>query len=127
MHYAELVSTQVKQMYLRTFQNLTPLEDDNTSLCSSSSSIDIDSCVVLAPNLPVRSLSAFLRTTIPPSKLPTKNAKSSGKVLTSLENMRLMEAKEAAKKEKARIAERKKAREQKAKEKANKSGMYCKF
>ena len=104
------------------------LEDDNASLCSSSSSIDIDSCVVLAPNLPVRSLSAFLRTPIPPSKLPTKNAKSSGKVLTSLENMRIMEAKEAAKKEKARIAEeRKKAREQKAKEKANKSGMYCKF
>ncbi len=53
-----------------------------------SSTADSDSdngnqCIMPPPR--VRSLSKYLRTPIPPSKLPTKNGKSSGSVLTSLE------------------------------------------
>ena len=90
---------------------------------SSGSDYDLDACYISSQSQPVRSLSKFLRTPIPPSKRPTVNKKSCGKVLTSLENMQLMEAREAAKKEKARLAEeRKKAREEKAKNKASKAG-----
>lgn len=91
---------------------------------SASSDIELgDSCLLLAPVQPVRALSKFLRTPVPPSKHPTKNGKSCGKVLTSLEDMQIMEAREAAKQEKARLKEeRKKAREEKARKKASNSG-----
>ena len=79
---------------------------------SSSDDGDLDKCVLMSPK--VRTLSKFLRTPVPPSMLPTKRGKSSGSVLTSFENMRIMEAKEEAKKEKVRAKEeRKRLREEK--------------
>ena len=73
---------------------------------SSSDDGDLDKCVLMSPK--VRTLSKFLRTPVPPSMLPTKRGKSSGSVLTSFENMRIMEAKEEAKKEKVRAKEERK-------------------
>ena len=60
------------------------------------------------------SLGKFLHTPRPPSKLPIHRPKSSGRVLTSLENLRMMEEREHKKKEEARLKEeQKKAREEK--------------
>ena len=122
-----------KSHRVRELSHTTSVQCDCTSerkgLCSSFSSsesdVDIDSCSMPAPKQPIRSLSKFLRTLIPPSKLPTKNGKSCGKVLTSLENMQIMEAREAAKKAKERaLEERKRARQEKSRSKASQSGNH---
>ena len=84
---------------------------------STESDDNFDKCFMPAPK--VRSLSKFLQTPIPPSQLPTKHGKCSGKVLTSLENMRILETREKAKKEKAKAKEeRKKATEERRRVKA---------
>ena len=60
----------------------------------------------------------FLLIPRPPSKLPTVKPKLSGRVLTSLENLRMMEERELKKREDARLKEeRKKVREEKRKQK----------
>ena len=51
------------------------------------------------------SISKFLTMPLPPCKLPTKNEKSAGLVLTSEENLRLLKKKKQAKEEKAREKE----------------------
>ena len=62
------------------------------------------------------SLSNFLIPPLPPSKIPTKHGKSSGKVLTSIENIQMIEEKErqkeaeAAKSMQGRKLERRKQR-----------------
>ena len=89
----------------------------STSISSVEGDDDLDKCFMPAPR--VRSLSKFLRTPVPPSKLPTKHGKSSGKVLTSFENIQIMEAKEEAKRKNARAKEeRKVAREERRRAKA---------
>ena len=60
----------------------------------------------------------FLLIPRPPSKLPTVKPKLSGRVLTSLENLRMMEERELKKREDACLKEeRKKVREEKRKQK----------
>ena len=62
------------------------------------------------------SLKKFLNTPKPPCRLPTAKPKSSGRVLTSLENLKVMEEREEKKREEARLKEeRKRAREEKKK------------
>ena len=64
-------------------------------------------------------LNKFLKVPIPPNKQPTKREKSSGRVLTSAECMRIMEEKEKEKELKAKQKEqRQRAREEKAKQRA---------
>ena len=61
------------------------------------------------------SISRFLDTPMPPCKIPTKHVKSCGKVLTSLENLENIKAKEEAKAKALKEKEEKKAqREAKA-------------
>ena len=55
------------------------------------------------------SVSRFLDTPLPPSKIPTKRVKSCGKVLTALENMEIMEGKAKAKAQKEKEKEERKA------------------
>lgn len=60
------------------------------------------------------SLKKFLNTPRPPCRHPTEKPKSSGRVLTSLESIKIMEEREEKKKEEARLKEeRKRAREEK--------------
>ena len=69
------------------------------------------------------SISRFLNTPCVPSKITTKNTKSCGKVLTSLENINLLEQKKKAKeKEQQEKEERKAQRAAKAKAKLQKKG-----
>ena len=69
-----------------------------------------------AQTFQVQNFVCFLKTPQPPSNIPTVNMKSSGKVLTSIENIRKMEAREKEKQEKLRLKEeRKKLREEKKK------------
>ncbi len=63
---------------------------------------------------PKSQLRKFLRTPSPPAKLQSQNTKSCRRVLTSYENMKIMEAKEREKEEKARMKlERQNKRQQK--------------
>ena len=55
----------------------------------------------------------FLHTPRPLSKVPTQRPKSSGRVLTSLENIKIMEEHELKKKEEARLKEERKKAERK--------------
>ena len=81
---------------------------------------------------PLRSatkISKFLNEPLPPSKLPTSKPKSTGRVLTRIDNIKKMEAKEMEKIEAARIKEEKrKLREERRKKKKGKTsqdnGMY---
>ena len=104
------------------------VSEDNISLTVRISSDSDDSsnrCSIL-PLRDSRTLSKFLRTPMPPSKLPTKHQKSCGKVLTSVENMHIMEAREHDKQQKEKLKEeRRKAREEKLKNKQSKSGRGC--
>ncbi|XP_019861816.1 PREDICTED: uncharacterized protein LOC109590340 isoform X7 [Amphimedon queenslandica] len=90
----------------------TPRSDSNTSIPDDH---DVSRAT---------SVTQFLVTPMHPSKVPTKNPKSFGKVLTSKENMELMEEKERKKEEEKKEKERRKAeREEKAKQKKlNKKG-----
>lgn len=89
-------------------------EDEVTTptLERSLSENDVRDCV--GKSYRSTSISQFLHTPLPPSKIPTKYPKSSGKVLTSLENLQAMEEKERKKEE-----ERNKKEERKAQRAAN--------
>ena len=71
-----------------------------------------------AASVPVPTTTAlgkFLPLPVPPNKMPTKCGKSSGKVLTSKENLLMIQEREQKKLEEARLkAERKRLREEKA-------------
>ena len=109
--YLPLYSPSSRSMSMRAS---TPVEDESSDLDSLIDS-SLDKCALLKPSK-FRTLSAFLKTPQPPSKIPTVNMKSSGKVLTSIENIRKMEAREKEKQEKLRLKEeRKKLREGKKK------------
>ena len=95
-------------------------ESSTLQVCSTSS----DKCLV--PLRTYTSISKHLKPPLPPSCIPTKNAKSSGRVLTSYKSISDMEEKEKKKEEAVKQKEMKqKAREEKKKlkleEKAKKS------
>ena len=96
--------------------NETSLLEMTTSEDLSSSPFETSFSVPSA--VPLRratSVSNFLIPPLPPSKIPTKHGKSSGTVLTSIENRQMMEEKERKKAAEAqKKEERKKAREEKA-------------
>ena len=61
------------------------------------------------------SISNFLVPNIPPNELPTKHTKSAGKILTSMENLQLIEERQKKKQEEAqKKEERKRKREERA-------------
>ena len=63
-------------------------------------------------------ISKFLEIPSHPSQMPTKHGKSAGRVLTSLENLQLIQEREQQKQEKAlQKEEKKRLREEKAKKK----------
>ena len=108
------------------------LHQNPSSLCDSE--VGLPNSALLKATKPLlrqtTSISNFLVPHIPPSKLPTKNTKSAGKVLTSLENLQLIEQREKRKQEEAQEKEeRKRIRDNKARlkqamakvKKANKS------
>ena len=60
-------------------------------------------------------ISKFLKVPTHPNQMPTKHGKSAGRVLTSLENLQLIQEREKQKQEKAlQKEERKRLREEKA-------------
>jgi len=65
---------------------------------------------VLMPTAPSASISRFLYYPPPPSQLPTLKPKSSGRVLTSAENLKIIENKQQEKEAKAREKEERKQR-----------------
>ena len=88
-------------------------ESDDEKLDSDCESSD--NCLMLLPR-GAKALTKFLHTPVAPFKLPTKNEKCPGKVLTSVEYMRHMEARDLEKQEKLRLKEeRRLAREDKKK------------
>ena len=100
---------------------LSPPLHESTANSLNRSSSEGDLSVKLVKRR-ATSISRFLHTPIHPSKLPTKSEKSCGKVLTSLENQKIMEEKEAAKKKAAEEKEQRKVlREEKAKAKKEKA------
>jgi hypothetical protein len=114
--------------------DLQLVERDNVSDFEDSISVHVDSgsegsddspsnrCAIL-PLQDSRTLSKFLRTPMAPGEVPTKHQKSSGKVLTSVENMRIMEAREREKQQKAKLKEeRRKIKEEKLRKKQFLSG-----
>ena len=70
----------------------TPIEDRLSDLNSSIDS-RLDKCALLKPSSFPNFVCIF-KTPQPPSIIPTVNMKSSGKVFTSIENIRKMEGKE---------------------------------
>ena len=91
--------------------SLQGISSDNSLLERSSSEPCITEQFALKKQ---PSLKKFLCTPKAPSKLPTTKPKLSGRVLTSLKNMKMMEEHELKKKEEARLKEeRKRAREEK--------------
>ena len=98
----------------------------NVHVGSSDSDDSFDTCSLLQLQ-DSKSLSQLLRTPTAPCKLPATHQKSHGKVLTSIENMRLMEAREHEKEEKKRVKEeRRKVREEKLRNKQCLSGRLLK-
>ena len=74
---------------------------------------------VLMPTAPTASISKFLHYPSPPSQLPTLKPKSSGRVLTSAENLKMIEQKQQEKEAKAKQKEeRRRKREEKARNRA---------
>ena len=95
--------------------SIQSISSDNSLLERSSSEPCISEHLTLKKQPCLRK---FLCTPRPPSKIPTVKPKLSGRVLTSLENMKIMEERELKKKEEARLKdERKRAREEKKKQK----------
>ena len=96
-------------------ESIQSIPSDNSLLERSSSEPCISEHLTLKKQPCLRN---FLCTPRPPSKIPTVTPKLSGRVLTSLENMKIMEERELKKKEGARLKdERKRAREEKKKQK----------
>ena len=120
--YSPYSSTPV-ELCSRPYSGKNPSLDDLSFL---SGSLSIHKCHLersgSEPNLHLVKqpcLGKFLHTPRPPSKIPTLKPKSSGRVLTSLENLRMMEEREQKKQEEARLKEqRKKEREEKKLENA---------
>ena len=71
----------------QTPRKLEPCFNENSRSTSEDS--------LLSPEASFTSLSNFLIPPLPPSKIPTKHGKSSGKVLTSIENIEMIEEREA--------------------------------
>ena len=103
-------------------QDMDQHNPDPIELHSSSSEPDSDSSTNRDLYMPTQRptvLNKLLKVPLPPSKQPTKCKKSSGRVLTSAECVRIMEEKEREKELKARQKEqRQREREEKAKQKA---------
>ena len=101
----------------QTPRKLEPCFNENSRSTSEDSLLSPEASFI--PSVPLRratSLSNFLIPPLPPSKIPTKHGKSSGKVLTSIENIEMIEEKERQKEAEARKKnERRKACEEKAK------------
>ena len=94
------------------------LSASDSYLFDRSASSDLGENCVMAPLQKSSSLSKLFKVPEVPSKLPTKHVKSSGRILTSVENMKVMDEREKEKQEKEKLKqERKKAREEKAKQK----------
>ena len=116
-------ATQAKSRVMQqTSLKLEPCFSEESILEKSTSEDSLNSPEVsFISSVPLRratSLSNFLIPPLPPSKIPTKHGKSSGKVLTSIENIQMIEEKERQKEAEAhKKVERKKAREEKAKQK----------
>ena len=72
------------------------LSENNISVCSSS-----EASLLLQPSYS-SSISSLLKTSIAPAKLPTKNVKACGQVLTSTDLMKKMEEAEKLKTDKAK-------------------------
>ena len=87
-------------------------------LSSEEDSTDGGQDGVLMPTVPTSSISKFLQYPPPPSQLPTLKPRSSGRVLTSAECLKMMEEKQQEREAKARQKEeRRQKREEKAKSK----------
>lgn len=89
------------------------------SLSPPPSSLSNSEAYSTAPaRVPLRhatSVSNFLIPNVPPNELPTKHTKSAGKVLTSMENLQLIEERQKKKQEEAqRKEERRRKREERA-------------
>ena len=98
-------------------QEESPLDEYSSSESPSPFEQSVDNS--FQGSVPLRratSVSNFLIPPLPPSKMPTKHGKSSGTVLTSIENIHMINEKERGKKEKAQVKEEKRLeRERKAK------------
>ena len=102
-------------------QDMDQHNPDPIELHSSSSEPDSDSSTNRDLYMPTQwptVLNKLLKVPLPPNKQPTKCKKSSGRVLTSAECMRIMEKKEREKELKARQKEQRQREEEKAKQKA---------
>ena len=116
----------------RETQNADQLNPDAfESHSSSEEDPESDSSVKRCVYMPMKRTTAinrFLKTPLPPSKQPTRHEKSSGRVLTSAECVRIMEEKEKAKELKEKQKEQKRrAREEKAKQRASTSSKQFLF
>lgn len=96
-------------------------EDHDDSDGSSPHDSDIDSCALLVPHFS-SIIGKFLSIPEHPSEIPTKNIKSCGRVLTSKENLKILEEKEMKKQLAKKLKEERKAlREKKRLEKLRKT------
>ena len=110
--YSPAPSPKVSLIYNRAKGSKSPNFDSDSF--TEASRMDFRESSV--PPSTTKTLGKFLVTPVPPNKLPTKNGKSAGKVLTSLENRMFMQEKERKKQEEiVRKEERKRCREEKAK------------
>ena len=123
----EAVAATMSQM--RTPHQYTPASNDRSLSCMTplsysepnlfDQSFTSSKTPILSVPLPCAStISKFLKIPSCPNKMPTKHGKSTGRVLTSLENLQLIQEREKQKQEKAvQKEERKRLREEKAKKK----------
>lgn len=97
--------------------SLSDSELQNRSLSDSELNVSSSDVCVMLPLQKSSSISGFLNIPKVPSKLPTVRQKSSGRVLTSKENLEVIEEKERKKQEEKRLKEeRKRERERKKQE-----------
>ena len=101
----------------RSLSCMTPLSYSEPNLFDQS--FTSSKTPTMSVPLPCAStISKFLEIRSRPSQIPTKHGKSAGRVLTSLENLQLIQEREKQKQEKAlQKEERKRLREEKAKKK----------
>ena len=115
------VRKKVCSKYDATTRPTTPESSDESSYLLERSFSESDLAGLRTKR--ATSITKFLNTPKHPSKLPSKNQKSAGKVLTSLEIIQAMEEKQMKKEEELRRKEeRKRLREARAKEKQKKKG-----
>ena len=96
----------------RSGSELSDSRSDHSPLQRSLSMGNISNYSPVTPVIRLKkatSVSRFLNTPLAPSKIPTKSVKSCGKVLTSLENLQILEEKEKAKAEELKKKEERKA------------------